>query len=238
MQFVWLVWSLLLLIPWGLLYFFIQEKELKKKMFQVSAWTALIGLTEPFFVPAYWTPPSLFDLALKTGFDIESIIFSFGLGGLAFVLYYRIFKSQKMQGMPPSHRHHRYHLLVLLSAPIIFVILLMATALNPLHVAIIAMIAGGVATLFCRPDLKNKMLVSAVIFLGLYFVYFLILIAISPSYVERVWNLSALSGLLLFGIPLEELFFALSFGFIWSSIYEHFEWRRLVIDSRHRQSFI
>jgi hypothetical protein len=32
-------------------------------------------LTEPLFVPDYWNPPSLFDLARRSGFDIESVIF-------------------------------------------------------------------------------------------------------------------------------------------------------------------
>lgn len=71
------------------------------------------------------------------------------------------------------------------------------------------------------------MLASAFIFLILYFLYFLILIALSPGYVEQVWNLKAISGILILGIPLEELLFALSFGFLWSSIYEHITWKKL-----------
>jgi hypothetical protein len=35
----------------------------------------------------YWNPPSLFDLARTSGFDIESLIFSFGIGGIGAVLY-------------------------------------------------------------------------------------------------------------------------------------------------------
>ena len=72
------------------------------------------------------------------------------------------------------------------------------------------------------------MIVSAFLFLALYFVYFWTLIVIAPvGYVESVWNLVALSGILIIGIPLEELLFALSFGFIWSSIYEHLTWKKL-----------
>lgn len=40
----------------------------------------LLGFTEPLFVPAYWNPPTLFDLAQRTGFDIESLIFTFAIG--------------------------------------------------------------------------------------------------------------------------------------------------------------
>lgn len=69
------------------------------------------------------------------------------------------------------------------------------------------------------------MIVSVFLFLGLYFFYFLTLIAMYPGYVEKVWNLKVISGILIFGIPLEELLFAFSFGFLWSSIYEHVTWR-------------
>ena len=42
----------------------------------------------------------------------------------------------------------------------------------------------------------------------------------------RTWRLDALSGLVLAGIPLEALAFALAFGMYWSGAYEHFTWRR------------
>jgi len=229
MQYAWLIWSLLLIAVWLTVYFSLIGKDKKREMFVVSLWTSLLGLTEPLFVPEYWSPPSVFDLALRTGFDIESLIFSFGIGGLAVVLYERIFrtKHQTISQTEQHDPHHRFHLWAIASAPIIFIILLIATSLNPLHSAIIAMIGGGLFTWYCRPDLKKKMLVSAIIFLGLYFVYFLTLIAMYPGYVERVWNLRAISGILILGVPLEELAFALSFGFIWSSIYEHLTWRKI-----------
>ena len=198
-------------------------------MLIVSLWTSLLGLSEPIFVPAYWSPPSLFDLALKTGFDIESIIFAFAIGGGASLLYERIFATRH-EVMPPSVRHdprHRYHGWALLSASIVFGTLYTATNLNPIYSASIALFLGGIFSLYCRPDLWKKMIVSAFIFLTLYFVYFGTLIALYPGYVERVWNLSAVSGILVLGVPIEELLFALSFGFLWSSIYEHFTWRKV-----------
>ncbi|MDP3975213.1 MAG: lycopene cyclase domain-containing protein [Candidatus Jorgensenbacteria bacterium] len=228
-QLAWLLWSLFLVLIWGIVYALLKDKESKKEMLLVSLWTSLLGFTEPLFVPAYWNPPSVFDLAARTGFDIESLIFSFGIGGIAVVIYERIFRTAH-ERMTPHERHlsrHRYHLFALLSAPVIFFLLLIATSLNPIYSAAIAMVIGGLFAWYCRPDLKKKMLVSAMIFLGIYFVYFLTLIAIFPGYVEQVWNLKDISGILILGIPLEELMFAISFGFLWSSIYEHFTWRKI-----------
>lgn len=229
MQYAWLNWSLILLFVWLAVYFLLRSEESRKEMFAVSLWTSLLGLTEPLFVPEYWSPPSLFDLALRTGFDIESLIFSFGIGGLAVVIYEWFFETEH-QKFGEKERHaprHKYHLFAILSAPIIFVPLLIGTDLNPIYSAFIAMVFGGLATWYCRPDLKIKMFASAIIFLLLYFFYFLTLLTLYPGYVERVWNLAAISGILILGIPLEELMFALSFGFLWSSIYEHIKWYRL-----------
>lgn len=229
MQYAWLTWSLILLGIWVVIYATLDSKEKKREMLIVSLWTSLLGFTEPIFVPEYWAPPSLFNLALTTGFDIESIIFSFAIGGGASVIYERIFTSRHEQ-MSPQARHdprHRFHAWALLSAPIAFSILSFTTNLNPIYAASIALFIGGIFSLYCRPDLWRKMFVSAFIFLVLYFLYFMTLIALYPGYVERVWNLAAVSGNLIIGVPVEELLFALSFGFIWSSIYEHFTWRKI-----------
>jgi hypothetical protein len=80
-RYVWLIWASLFLLPWTAL--FVAWPALRRPMLWASALTAPFGLTEPLFVPAYWNPPSLFDLAHRTGFDIESLIFCFAIGGLA-----------------------------------------------------------------------------------------------------------------------------------------------------------
>lgn len=228
-QFAWFLWNMLLIIIWGIIYALLKNKESKKEMLKVSLWTSLLGFTEPLFVPEYWNPPSLFDLSHRTGFDIESFIFSFGVGGIAVVLYVLFFgaEHEKISASSQHSPRHQYHLLAILSMPIIFIALALTTHLNPIYISAIALVLGGIATWFCRPDLMRQMITSAFIFLALYFVYFLTLIAVYPGYVEQVWRLDIVSGILIAGVPLEELMFAFSFGFLWSSIYEHFTWRKL-----------
>src|SRR3990167_2851992 len=228
-QFAWFLWSMFLIVIWGIIYAFLKNKESRKEMLVVSLWTSLLGLSEPLFVPAYWNPPSLFDLAHRTGFDIESLIFAFAAGGIVFALYNLLFhKSEKpiAESLHQSHRH-RFHHAVLWSVPVIIVVLFFATTLNPIYDFIIAGIIGGLLTWYCRPDLAKKMVASAGLFLVLYYFYFLTLIAVYPGYVGQVWNLKNLSGILITGVPLEELLFAIVLGFYWSSVYEHFTWQKL-----------
>lgn len=71
----------------------------------------------------------------------------------------------------------------------------------------------------------RRTVVGAAIFTLIYLAYFLTLVMAHPGYVAAVWNLEALSGRLVLGIPIEELLFAASLGAAWSGFYEHRTWR-------------
>lgn len=228
MQYAYFIWSLILLAIWVLIYRGFTHHESRREMLWVSLGSLPLGLFEWFFVPAYWSPPTLFDLAVRTGFDIETFIFAFAGAGIVATVYEYIF-SFRHTTISMSERHrlrHQYHWLALISGPVLFIALLVASDMNPIYALIIAPAVGGIFTWYCRPDIKEKMLVSALLFFGIYFVYFWSLVLVFPDYVRQVWNIPAISGILVAGIPLEELLFALSVGFFWSSVYEHFAWRR------------
>ena len=230
MRYAWLIWSLISLGIWVLVWISSRDRELRWKMLVVSVWTSILGLSEPFFVPAYWNPPSLFSLAQTTGFDIESLIFTFSVGGIVSVIYERLFGASydEVDSRARMSPHHRLHLLAVLSGPLLFLALFLFTTLNPIYSMAIALTGAGIFTWYCRPDLLTKMLVSGTIFGVVYFFLFLTLVIAYPDYVKVVWNLNAISGVLILGVPLEELLFAFTFGFYWSSIYEHLLWRKAV----------
>lgn len=227
-QYIWLAGSLGFFGVW-LIVFFLAKKESKKEMFIVSLMTSLFGLTEPFFVPEYWNPPSLFGLAQRTGFDIESIIFAFSVGGTASVLYEAIFRvkhlpfSEKVK-TKPSHKLHYFFLFL---TPVSFLLLWFFTKINPIYSAIIAMFAGGFGMMVCRKDLTKKILVGGIIFLGFYLIFFTSFNWAFPGYIDQVWNFETISGIKFLGVPFEELLFALSLGMLWSGLYEHLTWRAI-----------
>lgn len=228
-EYAYLLSSLFLLFVWLLLY--TRSPKSRKKMLLVSLLTMPLGLTEPFFVPAYWLPPTLFDLARKTRFDLESLLFSFAVGGIAAILYESLWgKSRKQISIHQMHAaRHRFHLLALLSPVLSFALLYFFTSLNPIYSTIIALTIGVVATWLCRPDLLKAMLIGSFLFSILYFIiFFLGFVWLFPGYVDAVWNLPVISGILIMGIPLEELLFAATLGAIWSSIYEHFAWYKFL----------
>lgn len=226
-DFIWFLWSLGLVAIW--LIVFIIYREARKRMVLASLITMPFGLTEPLFVPEYWHPPSLFNLAHQTGFDIESLIFCFGIGGLGIALYDLIFKveHQEMSPAEKHHRRHRFHIWTLLSPMIIFPPLYAFSNWNVIYSATLSMFLAGLAALWCRPDLKIKIWIGGVLFLLFYAVYFLSLALLARGYVEQVWTLAAISGIEIIGIPIEELLFAFTFGMLWSSYWEHLTWKKI-----------
>lgn len=224
-HYVWFVWSSAFLLPWLAAYAFFPRH--RRPMLWASLFTMPFGLTERLFVPEYWSPPSLFDLARTTGFDIESLIFCYAIGGIGAVLY-NLLTGQTLVPVTSSERHsarHRLHFWALTS-PFLAFPLLYFFPWNPIYPAIVAMAVGTVATVLCRPDLARKTWVGGIVFIAYYAVFLFGLEWSAPGYVERVWKLDALSGLLIAGVPIEELLFAVSFGAYWSGVYDHFTWRR------------
>ena len=224
---VWLIWSSAFLLPWIALYAL--KADERRVMWRTSLVTSLLGLTEPIFVPAYWSPPSLFELAQRTRFDIESLIFSFAIGGIGVVLYNAL-RGQALVAVGAPERQqplHRFHLAALFLPYALFVPFYFLPW-NPIYPSILCLLVGAIASVICRPGLRRKTLVGGVLFLGLYALFMLGLKWLTPGYIERVWNLPVLSGVLIYGIPLEELLFGFSFGLYWTGVYEHFTWHMSV----------
>jgi hypothetical protein len=223
-KYVWLIWSSAFMLLWLALY--ILAPGVRRIMLRASVPTAAFGLTEPVFVPAYWNPPSLFDLAQRTGFDIESLIFCFAIGGIGAVGY-RAFNVAPESVMDHAERHfgrHRWHLMALITPFPIFLVLL-KLPWSPIYPSLLALFSGALAATLCRTDLMRNSLLGGVIFFTLYLIFLLGLRWTWPGYIEAVWNLGQLLPWRPYGLPLEELLFGFGFGLYWSCVFEHVGWR-------------
>ena len=215
----WFTFSMVFLGVWFVIY--VANPRLRKEMLMISLFTSPIGLTEPLFIGRYWSPPSLFNLNLIIGFDIESVIFSFAIGGIVAILYESVFGTEHVKVRKKNlDRGRFFHILAIASPMIVFFPLYFFTEINPIYSTVIALSTGAVLTMICRPDLTKNMIMGGMMFTTIYFVFFIFVNLADPNFVSY-WNLSAVSGILIVGVPLEELLFAFAFGTMWSSIYEH-----------------
>jgi hypothetical protein len=216
----WLAFALSWNVVWLILY--VAKPHLRRQMRWVSLFTALTGLSEPIFVPSYWNPPSLLNLASTTHFDVESLVFSWATGGIGSVLYEVMLnaKHRKMAAGELRLERRWVHMASLASLPAVFAVLYFLTDLNPIYCVSAALFVGAIAAVVCRPDLGWNTLLGGLLFMGLYFVLFFLIILVFPSFMAA-WNMPALTGVLVLGVPLEELMFAFTFGMMWSSVYEH-----------------
>ncbi len=230
-HYTWLLWSSAFLLSWLAVY--VAAKPFRHKLLQVSLATAPLGFTEPLFVPGYWNPPSLFELAQRTGFDLESLIFSFAIGGLGSA-FYDVLARRELRAVSHARRNSRKHRVhgFALTAPIIAFPLLALLPWNRIYPAIGALAVGGIANVVCRPDLARHTLIGGTLFLAFYALFMLLLRVAAPGYIAQVWNLPALSGVVPGGIPIEELAFGFTFGLYWAGLYEHFTWKRTVAPAR------
>ncbi|MDL2717688.1 MAG: lycopene cyclase domain-containing protein [Acidobacteriota bacterium] len=222
-HYVWLAWSGAFLLLWVGIY--LATPGHRTVMWRTSFATALLGFTEPIFIPRYWNPPSLFELARRTGFDIESVIFAFAIGGIGSALYDTLTRRKfaavgSVERSKSRHRLHRWALLI----PYFLFVPLYFLSWNPIYPSLLCLLIGSIASVICRPDLRRRTVIGGLLFLGLYGAFMLGLRWFSPGYIEQVWNLRELSGILIAGIPLEELLFGLAFGMYWTGVYEHLAW--------------
>ena len=225
----WSVFSLIILAFWFVIY--LTKKRIRREMLVMSIITTPFGLSEPVFIPAYWNPPSMFNLAANYHVDIEALIFCFAIGGIGSVVYEYFFNVRHVHLDRNPEKWYRFgywfHAFAIASPVFVFIPFYLLTDLNPIYSASAALLAGGIFSMISRPDLSRKIIYSGVMFMLLYFLFFLAFDVAYPGAVFRIWNLPAISGILIFNVPLEELMFAFTFGMMWSSAYEQAENYRL-----------
>lgn len=167
--------------------------------------------------PIYWHPSTLFDLGRITrGYAIEDAIFVFFAGGITTFLY-ELFFRHKIKYV----KKHKHHMLAFVVAMITTGIFAAVMKTNPIYPMIFFGFVGAGTILLLRKDLISHSLCGGIIFLLLYFFAFLIFNRIFPNFIADNYNLNSISGILVAGVPLEELLYALSTGLFWAPVYEY-----------------
>ncbi len=212
-----LIWTALLGVIWLAAY--ASKPALRRKMWW-SSWLAFpFGLGELYFIPNYWKPQTLFGLGMRYGIDIESFALMFFLGGIAAFVYEGVFKKRVAMAQKICHPVCKCYT-PLITTLVAFIILSRAfPSWNVIYPASYACLAGGAIAMLVYPKLRRHVLFGGILFALLYWVSLAVLDVFLP-WIATTWNLSALSGILVAGVPVEEILFGFSFGTIWAPLYE------------------
>ena len=87
--------------------------------------------------------------------------------------------------------------------------------------AIIALSLSSLIIAIKRKDLIVQMIFGAFFFGIIYFLLLLIFNRLFPEYISITYTLSNLWGIMVWGVPLEEIVISFSGGAAWSTFYEY-----------------
>ena len=206
---------LILSVIW--LWIFLQRRDLRKELLWTSFCGLPLGFIDFFLVPTYWHPASLFNLIERYGVGIESFLFLFLMSGIASVIYDFLTRRKTVR---MGHAKHG-HVWLLIFVPAMFVITSLKFPMMAIYNLMIVGAVGAAITAYQRPDLKKQMLATSIIFTFLYLCIFVLMNQIFPNMVSHFYNLKHMWGILILGVPLEEVAVAFFAGAFWSTIYEY-----------------
>lgn len=219
-KFAYLVGVSLFLPVWISLFLF--RKDLRNKILIASSSAGIMAIFwSPWFLADYWKPNFLYQFSLykwKLG-GIEDFLYGFIVVGVACAIYEEVFG--KRFAKRHNRKHHWSYLLIPFTGLFIFVFgLPVYLGVNSIYAAILSFLALTIYMLYFRKDLWIDALASGLIVGFLILLSYLIFLKLFPSVISQWWFLHNLSGVLIFGIPLEELLWAFGLGMVAGPLYE------------------
>ncbi len=213
-QYSYLIGSLAFLLVWIVL--FLWKKRIRKEMLMMSILVAPLGpISEFFYFKDYWNPDILVNIF---GFGIEDMIFAFAIGGIAAVIYEEIFIRKQKKTRPEKNKTIVFSVI---SALILLIILNLILKINSIYASSLIFLFFGLIIIYKRRDLIKNAIVSGLLVLSLMFVFYILFIKfLFSDFFIKYWQFNNISGITFFGIPIGELLWGFSWGFLAGPFYE------------------
>ena len=212
-QFAYLTGNLILFIIW--LTLFIYRKDLRHKMLLMSCLIAPLGpLSEIFFTRDYWKP----ELFNGWQIGIEDLLFGFFAGGIASVFYEEILGKKYTKRHLAGHPRWMLGFVIFSFSSLILMNIIFG--FNSIYISVAGFLIIGAVIIAIRHDLARVAFLSG-FFAGIMaLILYIIFLYLFPGVIERWWLLSNISGILILGIPFEELLWAFGWGMVVGPAYE------------------
>lgn len=218
LNYAYLISISLFVLPY--LFIFLFRKDLQRKMMWSSLLAMLTMAFEFLFIPEYWHPITIFNLA---PFEIEGFIFMFFAGGISSACYDLIFNKKEI--LEKKRNIFKYSVLTII--PLSFLVTKSLFNFNISYHFCIAILAGAIGICITRKDLYKESIFGGLIFGFIYFLMFQISLHFFPNIIS-FWNINNLSKIFIYGMPMEEIMLAMSFGALWSPLYSNIQNYRIV----------
>jgi hypothetical protein len=221
LKFSYLAGNLYLLAIW--LYFFWKWPNRRIPMLVVGLLFIPVGLGAEYFwwTVDWWHPQTL----TGTRLGIEDILLSFSLPGISVLIYKFVFKKDLDQKFELNKKTFLAASLRL--APVaLFSFGATAVLLYIFHVpsffsTSVGMLIAGLYILNFRNDLFSALLWSALLMVLVSLPIYFLWQATAPGIIEQFWNLPQMTGIEIFRIPIEDVFWFALVGFSMGGLVEY-----------------
>ena len=209
-----LIGALLFVPVWLLLYW--RYPAGRREMLVMSGIFVVIGVPMELliFSKDWWHPETI----TGTTVGVEDVVYSIGNGGYMAALYGAVFRGQPVQSRATPGWLARLAPLAAIS--VLPLALFYGLGIHSfVGTTIGSLIALGLI-LSMRRDLIQVALVTALIGTALAIPVYFIMEAVFPGWIAATWDLRRLSGIVVVGIPVEDLIWYLYTSALWSTYYK------------------
>lgn len=210
--------------------FFILRTDLRKEMLIAGLVFGVVAfLSEPLFILHYWNPDYLFPLSYKglaLG-SLEDFLYGFLKGGVSAVIFEVLFREQFSRRKTRAHHWKKMIVPIYALSTALFIIPTVLFSWNPIYTSALAIVVFLVPLALYRRDLLPEAFISGLLMMALTFIGYKLVFIFFPDIIPLWWKLSNLSGIMLSGIPIEEMLESFVVGFFGGPFYEFFNGLRL-----------
>ena len=221
-SYTYFIGSMVAFAIWCLLFY--HRRDLRKKMLIMSITLGIMSLILEAFVwtQDWWRPMTI----TGTLVGIEDIICNFSIAGIIAVIYEEVFKKKIAYR---AHKPNTQQLVMfLLSGIITSNLLFFVYHIHSFYASIAGMLLPALCILFLRKDLVPVAFWTGIFGLLVGYLIAGTMYLIQPGYVHQWWLLTRLSGILVFGLPLEDALWFFVAGLLVGPLYEFWQGAVLV----------
>jgi hypothetical protein len=197
----------------------IARPDLRRTIICVIPCALPFACSEFLFYPSYWEPVFLFDLGRRIGFGIEDIIFVSTLAAFTTTAYAAVCNRAYAPRADAGLRA------CILRATAVFILagalllLTLAVGIDAIYGTCLVMAAVACAIIGQRPDLRAPALLGGCLSAVVYFLLCLAAGALMPGLFKNIWHTHKFLNIFIAGVPVEELLYGFSAGFVATPFY-------------------